>query len=60
MKKRSIKSLELNKKTISTLDSTNLKGGVLPTSVYIYSPIVADAAEDFIDGLIAGWNASND
>ncbi|MEM6718146.1 MAG: hypothetical protein AAF611_02420 [Bacteroidota bacterium] len=58
MKKRSIKSLELNKKTISTLDSTNLKGGILPT--YIYSPIVADAVEDFIDGFIDGWNASTD
>ncbi|PTX62680.1 hypothetical protein C8N46_10276 [Kordia periserrulae] len=27
MKKRTIKSLELNKKTISTLDAAELKGG---------------------------------
>ncbi len=33
MKKRTIKSLELNKKTISNFDASNLHGGSMTTSL---------------------------
>ncbi|MEM6718150.1 MAG: hypothetical protein AAF611_02440 [Bacteroidota bacterium] len=56
MKRRNIKSLELNKKTISTVKTTNIKGGV--TSSY-YCVIAATVAiEDFVEGFVDGWNAS--
>ncbi|PTX62679.1 hypothetical protein C8N46_10275 [Kordia periserrulae] len=52
MKKRTIKSLELNKKTISTLDRAEVKGGsTLPTSAYVYSPLIPYAVQAAIDEL---------
>ncbi|WP_298512912.1 hypothetical protein [uncultured Kordia sp.] len=52
MKKRTIKSLELNKKTISILDSSKVKGGsTAPTSTAVYTPVMVVAIDAALDAI---------
>ncbi len=55
MKKRTIKSLELNKKTISTMEASEVQGGFyFPWSAYVATvgyatAAAADALVDYLD-----------
>lgn len=52
MKKRNLKSLQLNKKTISTLETTEVKGGSVTGCTYTaYTPIVPIAVDAAIDAI---------
>ncbi|AXG72041.1 hypothetical protein KORDIASMS9_04303 [Kordia sp. SMS9] len=44
MKKRTIKSLELNKKTISKMESSKVQGGYTTWTAYTYTIIVLGEA----------------
>jgi hypothetical protein len=59
MKKRNLKSFELNKKTISTFETSKLDGGVSVITFTCTLGVFCIAAGDFIDGFIDGWNESN-
>ncbi|MEM6718149.1 MAG: hypothetical protein AAF611_02435 [Bacteroidota bacterium] len=61
MKKRSIKSLELNKKIISTLDSAELKGGsTVSTNVTVYTPVVPILVDQAIDEIVDAYEYITD
>ncbi|WP_298512905.1 hypothetical protein [uncultured Kordia sp.] len=57
MKKRAIKSLDLNKKTISTFETSKLNGGSI-TSISCTFGVFCVTVEIAIDGFIDGWNES--
>ncbi|WP_298512909.1 hypothetical protein [uncultured Kordia sp.] len=53
MKKRTIKSLELNKKTISNFETAKVNGGsTTPTNVTVYTPVTPHAVDAAMDAVV--------
>ena len=59
MKKRNLKSFELNKKTISTFETSKLNGGSTVITFTCTLGVFCIATGEIIDGIIDGWNESN-